>query len=100
MTISSKQRATLKTKAAALPAIFQIGKNGLTDELIKQLDAAIEARELIKINVLESAPEDKNELAQKLAERISSIPVQVIGSKIVLYRQNKDPKKRVVDIDD
>ncbi len=100
MTITSKQRAALKTKAAGAPAIFQIGKNGLSDELVKQLDAAIEARELIKINVLESAPEDKKTLAAELAERTGSVLVQVIGSKIVLYRQNKDPKKRVVDIDD
>ncbi|MCH5324114.1 MAG: ribosome assembly RNA-binding protein YhbY [Eubacterium sp.] len=100
MEITSKQRAKLKNIAAGTPAIFQIGKNGLTDELIKQLDAAIEAREIIKINVLESAPEDKNVLAHEIADRTGSLVVQVIGQKIVLYRQNKNPKKRVVEIND
>ncbi len=100
MTLTSKQRARLKGIAQDTPAIFQIGKNGISDELIKQLSAAIDARELIKINVLESAPEDKRTIADAIAARTDSIVVQVIGSKIVLYKQNKDPKKRTIALDD
>ena len=84
MEITSRQRARLKSIASNYDTIFQIGKNAISDELIKQLSDALEAREL----------------AGEIGERTDSIVVQVIGTKIVLYRQNKDAKKRKIELDD
>ncbi len=100
MTITSKQRAKLKSIASTADTIFQIGKNAVSDELIKQLSAALEARELIKIRVLENCDYSAKELANEIAEKTESLVVQVIGAKIVLYRQNKNPKKRTIDLND
>ena len=97
MEITSRQRARLKSIASNYDTIFQIGKNAISDELIKQLSDALEARELIKIRVLENCGYSAKELA---GERTDSIVVQVIGTKIVLYRQNKDAKKRKIELDD
>ncbi len=91
--MTSKQRAYLRALSNKLDAIFQIGKNGLNENLIKQIDDALEARELIKISVLETAPEDNYSLAQQLALNTNSILVQVIGNKVTLYRpKKKNPK--------
>ena len=91
--ITSKQRAYLRGIAQNITPIFQIGKNGINDNQIEQIINALEARELIKINMLDSTPEDKNELANELASRTNSDVVQVIGKKITLYkRSTKTPK--------
>lgn len=100
MTITSKQRSKLKSIAAGCDTIFQIGKNGISDELIKQLSAALEARELIKIRVLENCDFSAKEIAGEIGDKTDSLVVQVIGTKIVLYRQNKNPKKRTISLDD
>jgi len=76
--------------------ILQIGKSSLTPELTAAVDEALEARELIKISVLKNCFDDSRQLAQTLAERTRSEVVQVIGKKIVLYRQAKDEKKRKI----
>ena len=73
--------------------IYQIGKSALTPEITEGVAEALEARELIKINVLKNCIEDINEIAQNLAERTHSEVVQVIGRKIVLYKESKDKKK-------
>lgn len=91
--MTSKQRAYLRGLANPLTAIFQIGKNGLNAPLIKQVDDALEARELIKLSVLETAPEDNRSLAEALAKATNSILVQVIGNKITLYRAKKKKPK-------
>ena len=75
--------------------IFQIGKGGLTPENTKAVDEALEARELIKISVLQNCLDDPKEMAQVLAERTHSQVVQVIGKKIVLYREGKKEKKKI-----
>ena len=85
--MTSKQRAYLRGLANKIDAIFQIGKNGINDNLIKQLDDALEARELIKITTLETAPDSAKNLSFEIAERTNSIVVQVIGNKITLFRQ-------------
>lgn len=91
--MTSKQRAYLRGLANSLTAILQIGKNGLNDNLIKQVDDALEARELIKLSVLETAPEDNHTLAETLASCTNSVLVQVVGNKITLYRaKKKNPK--------
>lgn len=91
--MTSKQRAYLRGLANTIDPIFQIGKNGLTDVLIQQLDDALEARELIKITVLETAPENVKDLGNKISERTNSIFVQAIGNKITLFRQKKKNSK-------
>jgi len=91
--MTSKQRAYLKGLAMTIDPIYQVGKSSLTPEITKGLDEALQARELIKINVLKNCLDDPNEIAQIIAERTHSEVVQVIGKKIVLYRESKDKKK-------
>ena len=76
--------------------ILQIGKSSITPELTTAIAEALEARELIKINVLQNCADDPKELAQILGERTRSQVVQVIGKKIVLYKEGKDDKKKIV----
>ena len=94
--MTTKQRACLKGLAMTMEPILQIGKSSLTPELTAAVDEALEARELIKIRVLKNCFDDSRQLAQTLAERTRSEVVQVIGKKIVLYRQAKDEKKRKI----
>ena len=91
--ITSKQRAYLRGLANTMEPIFQIGKGGINENLIKQLDEALEARELIKLHVLETAFMDSRETLSELAEILGAEPVQAIGSKIVLYRESVNKKK-------
>ena len=91
--MSRKQRAYLKGLAMTIDPIYQVGKSSLTPELTKGLDEALQARELIKINVLKNCLDDPGEIAQIIAERTHSEVVQVIGKKIVLYRESRDKKK-------
>ena len=84
--MTSKQRSYLKGLAMTMDPIFQLGKSSLTPENTQAIAEALEARELIKIN-------DPNELAQIVAERTHSQVVQVIGKKIVLYKESKNKKK-------
>ena len=94
--ITSKQRAYLKGLALTMDPILQLGKGGLTPENTASVDEALAARELIKINVLQNCLEDSRQMAETLAERTRSQVVQVIGRKIVLYREGKDDKKKIV----
>lgn len=94
--MTTKQRAYLKGLAMTIEPIYQIGKSAITPELTQGISEALEARELIKISVLKNCSEDPKELAQILAERTHSAVVQVIGKKIVLYRESKDKKKIVL----
>jgi RNA-binding protein len=93
--ISSKQRAFLRGMANGIDTIQQIGKQGINENLIKQVEEALTARELIKLRVLETSPDSAREAAQNLAEATESDIVQVIGSRIVLFKQNE--KKPVID---
>ncbi len=94
--MTSKQRAYLKSLAMVMDPIFQIGKASITPELTGAINEALEARELIKINVLQNCLDDPKELANTLAERTHSQIVQVIGKKIVLYKEGKEDKKKIV----
>lgn len=86
--MTSKERAQLRAKANPLEPIIQIGKDGISDNLIVQADDALDARELIKIRVhLETAPESPREFANKLAEKLGAEVIQVIGGVIVIYRK-------------
>ena len=93
--MTSKQRAYLKSLAMNMDPILQLGKNGLTPENTDSVAEALEARELIKISVLQNCLEDPKEMAQMLAERTHSQVVQVIGKKIVLYKEGKKEKKKI-----
>ena len=84
--MTSKQRAYLKSLAMTMDPIFQIGKSSMTPELTKAIEEALEARELIKINVLQNCADDPKEMAAMLAERTRAQVVQVIGKKIELPR--------------
>lgn len=91
--MTTKQRAYLKGLAMKLDAIFQIGKGGITDESILQISNALEARELIKVKVLETSPYTAREAAEEVASATGAECVQVIGNKFVLYRRSeKKPK--------
>ena len=94
--MTTKQRAYLKGLAMTMDPIFQIGKSSMTPELTKAIAEALEARELIKISVLKNCADDPKELASMLAERTHSQVVQVIGKKIVLYKEGKDKNKKIV----
>ena len=87
--MDSKTRAKLRSYANTVEAILQVGKNGMGEALQKQVDDALTARELIKLTVLETAPETPKEMAATLAEATGADCVQVIGSKFVLYLQKK-----------
>lgn len=95
--LTSKQRAKLKSIATSTETILQVGKGGVGEQLVKQVDDALTAREIIKLRVLETAPEEPGTLAQELAEATESEVVQVIGRRLVLYRKN--PKKPVIVLD-
>ncbi len=93
---NSKQRAYLKSLAMELQPVVQIGKSGLTPELTAAAQEALDARELIKISVLQNCAEDPREMAQIIADRTHSDVVQVIGKKIVLYKQGKEDKRKII----
>lgn len=91
--MTSKQRAYLKGLAMNIEPIFQVGKSSLTPELTQAIGEAFNKRELVKIAVLKNCMDDPNEIASMIAERTRSQVVQVIGKKIVLYKESKEHKK-------
>lgn len=94
--LNSKQRAYLRGLSNKIDSIFQIGKGGASPELIEAIDEALEARELIKCNVLNNCMEDIKYVASAISERTKSDIVQIIGKKIVIYRQSKE--KPVIEL--
>ena len=88
--LTSKQRSALRGCANKMETIIQVGKEGITDTLIVQVSDALCARELIKLRVLENAPIDARTAAFELAEKTGSESVQIIGTRFVLYKRNKD----------
>ena len=97
MELTSKQRAQLKGLANSIDTIIHVGKDGLGENLIRQADDALEARELIKGKVLENSMLSAREGAEELARATRSQVVQVIGTKFVLYREthSKEKDKRI-----
>ena len=90
--LTSKQRALLRSMANRLPAIFQIGKGGVGEQMIRELMDALEARERIKITVLETAMLDTREACNIVCEATDAQPVQVIGNRFVIYKESRDHK--------
>ena len=98
MELTSKQRAQLRGLANGIDTIVHIGKDGITDNLVKQTDDALEARELIKCRVLESAMLTAREACGELSRLTRSEPVQVIGTRFVLYRRHHDRSRRRIQL--
>lgn len=94
--MTTKQRAYLKGLAMNIEPIFQCGKSSITPEFVAAVSEALEKRELIKVSVLQNCMDDPKELGVILAERTRSQLVQVIGKKIVLYKEAKDANKRKI----
>ncbi len=91
--LTSKQRAFLRSLATEIDTIVMVGKGGMSEQIAKQTDDALAARELVKGKVLETAGVSSREIAEQIALETNSEVVQVIGSKFVLYRRNvKEPK--------
>ena len=86
--LKGKERAALRAQANKMPAIFQVGKNGLEENLITQVDDALTARELIKIRILDTSLEDPREVADYFAKELGAEVIQVVGFTVVLYRKN------------
>ena len=93
--MKSKDRAYLRSIATNIEPIFQIGKGNISENLIKQVDDALEARELIKITVLENCSVDAKEAAEILGKETNSVVVQVMGRKITLYRRREKIQKLI-----
>lgn len=91
--LTSKQRAYLRAMAATMDTIFQVGKGGVNDNMCEQISNALEARELIKLRVLDNCDLNAKEAAQIISEETDSDVVQVIGTRFVLYRESVDHKK-------
>lgn len=92
--LNSKQRAALKAIASRTDAIFQIGKGGIGEAMIKSVSDALEARELIKLSVLENSAETARDAAEELARATDSEVVAVIGRKLILYKVSSKPENR------
>lgn len=91
--LTSKQRSHLRGLANTIDPIFQVGKGGIGDNLIKQFNDALEARELVKATVLRNAEEGVNEISEEIADKTGADVVQVIGSKFVLYKESEKHKE-------
>ncbi len=90
--LTGKQRSFLRSIANTIPTILQVGKDGISANMIKQVDDALEARELVKGNVLKNSAIEAREACEELAQSLKAEIVQVIGNRFVLYRQSVDNK--------
>ncbi len=93
LTLTGKQKRFLRAEAHHLNPIFQVGKDGVNENMIKQVGEALERRELIKVSILQNCLEDKNVVAEELAEGTNAYVVQIIGNTIVLYKESEENKQ-------
>ncbi|MBR4861479.1 MAG: ribosome assembly RNA-binding protein YhbY [Firmicutes bacterium] len=94
--ITSKQRSYLRSLAHNIDPLVYIGKQGVTENVVKELDQCLENRELVKVKIQEGFEADPKELANEMAEQLGAEFVQAIGRKFSLYRQSSDPEKRQI----
>ncbi len=94
--LTGKQRSYLRGLANTLPAIFQVGKNGIDENVIRQFEEALEARELVKASVLKNSVYTAREAGEELAQAINAEVISVMGSKFVLYKESK--KNKVLEL--
>ena len=90
--ITSKERAYLRSLSNGIDSIFQIGKGGINENQLKQIDDDLEKRELVKVHVLENSFLDIRATCDEVARLLGAEPVQVIGKKFILYKESKDNK--------
>ena len=91
--LTSKQRAQLRSMASNMDTIMQVGKSGVTEPMVKTVSDALEARELIKMRVLENSGEVVRDVAEQLAAATDAEVVAVIGKCLILYRESETKKK-------
>lgn len=91
--LNSRQRAQLRGLANSFETILQVGKSGVTENTVKQVRDALEARELIKLRTLETCPTTPRETAEEIAEKTGADVVQVIGSRFVLYKESEENRQ-------
>ncbi|WP_239254014.1 ribosome assembly RNA-binding protein YhbY [Listeria ilorinensis] len=91
--LTGKQKRYLRKEAHHLQPIFQVGKGGVTPNMVKQIQAALEARELIKVSILQNVEEEHQEVAETLSARTGAELVQLIGRTIILYKESKNKKE-------
>ena len=91
--LTGKQKRYLRAEAHHLTPIFQVGKGGVNEQMLRQISDALEARELLKVRILDNCEEEKDEVAVALAEGTNSELVQLIGLTVVLYKESKNNKK-------
>ena len=96
--MTGKERAAFRAQANSLEPLFQIGKGGMSDALVKQVADALRKRELIKIKLLETCPNPIKEVASEIAEKTGAEVVQTIGTKIVLFKVSSQEKNRKIDL--
>ncbi|NLM50343.1 MAG: ribosome assembly RNA-binding protein YhbY [Clostridiaceae bacterium] len=94
--LTGKQRAKLRAMANQIPALYQVGKNGVTDSFVSQINDALQARELIKVKVLENAMASAREICDEVCQKCGAEPVQVIGNKFVIYKESSENKKIIL----
>ncbi|WP_100402289.1 ribosome assembly RNA-binding protein YhbY [Bacillus sp. FJAT-42315] len=94
--LTGKQKRFLRAEAHHLDPIFQVGKGGVNDNMIKQIGEALEARELMKISILQNCDEDKQEVARSIAKGAKAHVVQIIGNIIILYKESRENKQLVL----
>lgn len=94
--MTSKQRSFLRSMAHSIDPVAYLGKQGLTENVIKQIDVCLEARELVKVKLQEGCDLDAKEVANEVAEKLGAEFVQAIGHKFTLYRESKDNKQIVL----
>lgn len=91
--LTGKQKRFLRSEAHHLDPIFQVGKGGVNEHMIKSIAEALEVRELIKISILTNNDDNKNEVAEELAEGTGAELVQLIGKTVVLYKESRENKR-------
>ncbi|HSI66047.1 MAG TPA: ribosome assembly RNA-binding protein YhbY [Planococcus sp. (in: firmicutes)] len=91
--LTGKQKRFLRSEAHHLDPIFQVGKGGVSETMLRQIEEALEKRELLKVSILQNNEDDKNEVAEQLAKGTGAELVQLIGLTVVLYKQSVNNKK-------
>ena len=91
--LTNKQKQFLRSEAHSIKPIFQVGKDGVNDNMVKQISEALERRELIKVSILQNCVEDKHVIAEQISSGTESEVVQVIGNTIILYKESADHKE-------
>ena len=96
--MTSKDRAKLRSIASTEPSILQVGKGGINENLITQVENALKAREIVKLSVLENSSYSPLDAAEELAEATGSVVVSTIGSKLVLYKKKEKDSKIGINV--